>query len=302
MIEVMARSRRGLPYERRLSREEAKGMTLSDPDFDPDGTWLVEMDDLPIGFAFAIVDSSRIRAGKDEGYIDVDVVPESRGMGIELQLLDMSVTYLRGRGVNKALSRCPIADGWRKSLLVSKSFSEYYRVYGLVRKGQPEVPAPKLPEGFSVERKLLVDCSDAEVASLVEAFNEAFFDHPRFAPESPERFMIWRDTHPDPILISKVRKDNATVGFCISEESKSFNNERGARTGWIIVLGVRPEARRKGLARVIIADGIEWLVDRGMDTVNIGVVSENDRALDLYKSLGFEKEHETIWYQRPTKD
>ena len=49
----------------------------------------------------------------------------------------------------------------------------------------------------------------------------------------------------------------------------------------------------------MLADGISWLVGRGMDTLYIGVVSENEKALDLYLSLGFKKEHESMWMKRP---
>ena len=49
----------------------------------------------------------------------------------------------------------------------------------------------------------------------------------------------------------------------------------------------------------MLIDGIQWIHGRGMDTVYIGVVSENEKALDLYKSLGFVMEHESIWFEQP---
>ncbi|OGS56401.1 MAG: hypothetical protein A3K60_08680 [Euryarchaeota archaeon RBG_19FT_COMBO_56_21] len=299
MIAVVALSRAGLPYERRLTHKEAMAFTFRDPDFDPRGTWLVALDDQAIGFGSASVDSNRISAGKDDGRLDVDVIPAHRGKGIEWELLNRSLGYLRSRGVAIALSRCYLDDEWKMSFLISNSFVEYYRVYDLVRKGRTEVPLAKLPEWFSLERKLFADHSDDEVVAFVEAFNESFLDHLNFAPELPERFINWRDGLSDPMLITTARKDDMIVGVCASEESSLFNKEHGVSAGWVNILGVRPQFRRRGLARAMLADGIEWILGRGMDSIYIGVISENEKALELYKSLGFEKEHEGIWFRRP---
>jgi len=127
-------------------------------------------------------------------------------------------------------------------------------------------------------------------------------DHPHFVPEPLQRIIDWRDSNPEPLLVTTVRKGSTLAGFCMSEESSLFNKERGVNTGWIDLLGVKPEFRRKGLARAMMADGIGWLLNRGMDTVYIGVLSKNERALDLYKSLGFEKDQESIWFERPLGD
>ena len=300
MIEVVARSRSGLPHERRLTEEEAKAFTLSDPDFDPDGTWLVSLEGRAVGFGVVAIEGTRISAGKDDGQIDVDVVPECRGFGIEQDLLNRSITYLRGKGLRRARSRCPVADQWKASLLISDSFREYYRVYVLLRKGKAEPPVFKLPGDFSIERKLLADHSDDEMIALGEAFNESFIDHLDFAPEIPERFIMWRDSHPDPMIVATAMRGSTIAGFCISEESLSYNKERGANTGWIEFMGVKPQFRRKGLARALLADGIRWLLEKGMDDIHIGVISQNEKALDLYKSFGFEMEHETIWFEKST--
>lgn len=297
MIEVVTGSRAGLPHERRMNRSEAMTYTFLDPDFDPKGTWLVYTGRDVVGFGSANVDSNRVRAGKNDGRFEIDILPSHRGRGIEQVLLEKSLEYLRSRGVEKALARSHLADEWKKSLLLSNSFKEYYRVYFLVREGQPELPAADLPEGFSLERKLYADMSDTEVTAFADAFNESFFDHMNFAPELPQRFINWRDCATDPMLVTSVRMEEEIVGVCLSEESAQFNRERGVRAGWINILGVKLQFRRRGLARAMLIDGIQWVLSRGMDTVYIGVVSDNEKALDLYKSLGFEKEQESLWFE-----
>jgi len=297
-IEILARSRADDPYERRLTLEEARTYTLRDPDFDPEGSWLAYLDGEAVGFGDAIVEKNRIAAGMDDGNLDVEVIPEHRGKGIERRLLDLSLGYLRSKGVGKARARSPAADGWRRALFESDSFEERYRVYILVMRGRSDVHPVPVPEGFRLDRKPFAECSDAEIATLVEAFNDSFRDHFNFAPDRQERWMNFRDSDQDPVMLTAAMEEGTVVGMCVSEEAATFNEERGVKAGWIVILGVRPPYRRRGLARALLADGIRWILDRGMDTVYIGVFAKNEKALDLYRSFGFEKDQESVWYYR----
>lgn len=299
MIDVMACSRGSLPLERRMTREEAMIYTFRDPDFDPKATWLVSSDGKPVGFGAGAVDSNRLSAGKNDGRFEMDVIPDFRGLGIENELLTRSLGYFRSKGLDAALSRVPIEDKWKISFLESNDFTEYYRIFDLVRSGTEDIGSPTLPEGFVLQHGLFAEHSDAEIESWVEAFNDSFMDHVNFAPEMPQRFINWRNWAGDPMLLSTIRKDSSIVGVCLCEESSLYNKERGRKVGWINIVGVVPQFRRLGLARAMLADGISWLVGRGMDTLYIGVVSENEKALDLYLSLGFKKEHESMWMKRP---
>ncbi len=297
-IEVVARSRADHPFERRLTFEEARAMTLRDPDFDPQGSWLAYLEGKAVGFADVIIEKNRIAAGLDDGYLDVEVVPEHRGKDIEGRLLDMSLGHLRSKGVGKARARSHVKDAWKRSLLEPAGFEEEHRVYTLVRRGRSEVRPVPVPEGFRLDRRPFSECSDADLATIVEAFNDSFRDHFSFAPERLERWANFKDCGEDRIMLTVAMKGDTAAGICMSEESTVFNEERDVKTGWINILGVRPAYRRLELARALLADGVRWVLGTGMDTVYIGVFAENEKALDLYKSFGFEKCQESIWYSR----
>lgn len=296
LIDILARSRANNPYERRLSREEARAFTLMDVEFDPEGSWVAYVGGEAVGFGSVVVEANRIAAGMDDGHVDVEVVPESRGQGIEQRLLEEAFRYLRSRCVGKAKTRSMFADVWRRSLYESNSFEEEFRVYSLVRRGRADVAPAPLPEGFSLDHRLLSECSDEQISVLVDAFNASFRDHFSFSPERPERWVNYRDHGEDIEMIALAMKDGQAVGVCVSEESRKLNEERGERTGWINILGVRPEHRRLGLGRALLADGMRWILGQGMDTVYLGVFARNEKALDLYRSFGFEKDRENIWY------
>jgi ribosomal protein S18 acetylase RimI-like enzyme len=298
MIEVLAKGRADDPHERRLTHGEAREQTVLDPDFDPKGTWLATLDGEVAGFGLALVEANRIKAGMDDAYVEVDVVPEHRGKGVEEALLESCLGYIRSRGVGKALCRSPSADDWKRALLADHSFEEAYRVYVLERRGCEMAEEHPLPEGFRLEHKALTECSDGDLSALVDAFNDAFQDHMNFAPERLERFMNFRDNGGDPRTLALALKGAEIAGFCLCDESATLNREKGVKTGWVDIIGVRPPHRRQGLARVLLADGINWIVGRGMDTVYLGVLAENEKALDLYKSQGFSKNRESIWFTR----
>ena len=52
-------------------------------------------------------------------------------------------------------------------------------------------------------------------------------------------------------------------------------------------LGVHPDARRRGLARVLLIDGLRWAERRGARTVVVNTHPENVGARALYESAGF---------------
>ena len=67
------------------------------------------------------------------------------------------------------------------------------------------------------------------------------------------------------------------------------------------ILGVKPQYRRKGLGRFLLVDGMKWVAERGMDSTRIGVYAKNEKALDLYLSLGFEKDRSSLWLEKKLK-
>lgn len=52
-------------------------------------------------------------------------------------------------------------------------------------------------------------------------------------------------------------------------------------------LGVHPESRRRGFARVLLVDGLRWARRRGARTAVVNTHADNDGARALYESAGF---------------
>ena len=59
------------------------------------------------------------------------------------------------------------------------------------------------------------------------------------------------------------------------------------RIGHIGSIYVKAEARRKGIGTSLWKLARDWLVEKGVPTINLGVASKNPNALDFWKKLEF---------------
>jgi ribosomal protein S18 acetylase RimI-like enzyme len=75
-----------------------------------------------------------------------------------------------------------------------------------------------------------------------------------------------------------------------------------AGAGWLLVLGVRADRRRRGAGTAITRALVERAADQGIHTVRATVAPDNAAALRLYDALGFTRERAVEAYFGPGKD
>lgn len=90
--------------------------------------------------------------------------------------------------------------------------------------------------------------------------------------------------------IRTVQVDGATAGYVAFEIQADG-------TGYIDYLGVKPDARRRGLARALVADACRELAAEGVLAAHLTVRTDARGAVDLYRSLGFEEERIIVPYR-----
>jgi [ribosomal protein S18]-alanine N-acetyltransferase len=77
----------------------------------------------------------------------------------------------------------------------------------------------------------------------------------------------------------------------------------GSEDAEILTIGVAPWARRRGMARALIADLARRARQRGMRRVLLEVAADNQAAIALYHSVGFVLLGERpCYYRRPQGD
>jgi ribosomal protein S18 acetylase RimI-like enzyme len=71
------------------------------------------------------------------------------------------------------------------------------------------------------------------------------------------------------------------VGYCMGALAIR------ARTGWVLGLGVLPQARNAGYGRDLLREAVRRIIADGAREVRLNVDPDNSAAIHLYETLGF---------------
>ncbi len=137
-----------------------------------------------------------------------------------------------------------------------------------------------------------------EEAKLTQLQNCAFAGSWGYNPNTVEEinFRINSNTFSrDDIVL--IRKKDKAIGYCWTgiscEEGKP-----SIKKGRLLMLGVVPDYRLKGIGKKLVLAGLAHLRSRGLQVAELTVDSENKAAYALYRSIGFEVQANTFWYEK----
>jgi mycothiol synthase len=222
----------------------------------------------------------------------VVVDPAAEGQGIGTMLLGWAEG--RERELGRDLHRQWVAsrnERGRELLLAAgyKRQRSYWRmVRALENLGDPVAP----PAGFAL-RPLH---AEADAVALHAVDMAAFSALADFRPESLETF---REEHLgahdlDPELSRVAEHTGAIAGFLLA---RRWADER---VGFVDILAVHPDHQRKGLGASLLRGAFERFAATGLREAQLGVASDNPRALGLYERVGMTARFEVEAYERPT--
>src|SRR5262249_3202945 len=150
-------------------------------------------------------------------------------------------------------------------------------------------PAPEWPAGIRVRA---FDGSDAMLRRWLEAYADSFSGHYRFVLGTIDQYrqrMKQPGFRADGVLLAY--RDARCVGFCA--------NILHPTRGEIGSLGTTHAARGIGLGRALLRWGVDWLERESTLPVTLLVDGDNEGALGLYRSEGFEVERTRRIWARP---
>lgn len=239
-----------------------------------------------IGFGFARVSDEPDREGKARGGIDGGVHAEYRRQGIGARILrfqERRVAELleeKHPGLPGHVHAGGGVDGASVRFLLQANGYTHVRSFNdLLR----PLPGERIEVPQRDDVQLVTPGTDA-AESVRSAHNAAFRDHWGSAPITAERWNTLWGSHTARREYSSIAVDSAGTVLAYTITSQWKPGEL-----YIDLVGTRPEARGRGLARTVIARTLQEGADAGIfDRIGLDVDGESLTGADkLYARLGF---------------
>ena len=139
-----------------------------------------------------------------------------------------------------------------------------------------------------ISRRPVAECTAAQVADALTRSFKGYVMPVNVTAEGYER--RFRPEHVDPFASYVHFGQTSPVAIVLV-----------ARRGWtsrIAAMAVAPEARGRGLGKLIMQDAIDEAVERGDRSVLLEVFEHNTPAVKLYEGLGFKPVRRLVGYHR----
>ena len=239
-------------------------------------TWIARERGIPVAFAFCyVLPSTPGRFAQ----VRLGVLASHRRRRLGSHLLETAIAALRSHAPDcREISLIAWVPNVAAEAFAVRHRFTHARWFWLMERPRGSFPDTTLPA--SIELRAF-DGSEQALRDWNDAYNASFAQHYHFVRSSLDdmRAFATRVGFRRDGLALAYRGDRC-VGFC--------RNELFANRGEIAVLGTVPEARRIGLGRALLRWGVAWLEAQHAPRITLLVDGENEQALVLYRSEGFE--------------
>lgn len=218
------------------------------------------------------------------------VAPEREGAGVGTRLLAWAEGRERQRGHHTHRQWIAAANASGRALLQSAGYTRARSYLRMARRlDAPPSAAGRLP-GVSI-RSLDV-AADAVALHALDA--ASFAGAPDYDPQSLEEFSAehLRASDLDPELSWVAERGPDVVGFLLG------HRWRQSGVGFVDLLAVHPEHRRLGIGMALLGAAFAGFAVDGLSEAQLGVASDNPRALRLYERAGMAPRFRFDTYER----
>jgi mycothiol synthase len=225
--------------------------------------------------------------------IQAVVAPEYEGQGIGTQLLKWGERRDRERGREHHRQWVAAGNTRGRALLLAAGYQHARTYWRLARPLEHPINAAPPPPGI---RLRTVDVESD--AAAVHALNEtSFAANPDYRPQTfttfVERHLSAHDF--DPRLSCVAEQSGEAIGFLLACVSPNEG------LGFVDLLGVHPDYQGRGLATAMLSAAFNAFVDAGLREAQLGVASDNPKALRLYERCGMETRFQFDSYERTAR-
>ena len=266
---------------------------LSWRNYRPDqDVWVAESEGKLVGYGIAFEQPS----GQCTLYVVVH--PEQRRKGLGSQLLELTLNRAQEVGSKKILVYANEHNRASNLFLTHHKFQPVGSSGSLKLKAEAETPPAEFPHGYTLKRYSEVN----DPLVLLKALNECYLgmwghqhnDNPSEEERKSPRFLHYYDAEDILLLFDK---QNSIFGIC-SLKSQGKQEENGELNDLLDGPGILQEFREQGYQRPMVLAGIQHLRKKGTRPITLEFWGDNEHALDIYRSLGFEMVNRLVTYHK----
>jgi len=226
--------------------------------------------------------------------LDCLVHPEHRRQGLAKSLLERAIK--RARELPVTMIHISVLEGnaVAREALSRLGFAEVRQFFEMSLPIS-NLDLPDTPTG----RLVLHHLRRGEEAGLAELQNRCFADTWGFNPNTPEEIAYALNlSGASEKDVAILYEDDRPVGYCWTRINRVGGRATGEEKGRILMLGVDPDYRGRGIGKLALRAGVSYLKDKGIATVELTVDSGNPAACSLYRSAGFQVLARSLYYER----
>ena len=277
------------PTGRRISTQVI-AETLGRPDYSPEqNLFLVEVTGNIVGYM-----DVRPELAVRRVILDCWIHPEHRRRGLATKLLNYAIYRAKELGAKIVHINIPEDNVIAKSVLSRLGFVCARRFLEL-RLDMAKVRRQDLKQATLGCRHLL----RGEEDKLAQIQNRSFTGTYGYNPNTVEAITYRANlSHCSPEDVVLTYDRDKIVGYCWTEIIDEREATISERKGRIFMLGADPNYRGRGVGKRVLLAGLAYLKSKGLQAAELIVDSENKAACALYRSVGFEVQTSSLWYEK----
>ena len=254
--------------------------------------WVAESEGKLVGYGVAFEQPSQ------QCTLYVVVHPSQRRKGLGSQLLELTLNRAHEVGSKKILVYANEHNNASNLFLKHHEFQQVGSSGSMKLNSQERIPSAEFPQGFTLKKYSEVN----DPLILLQALNICYQgmwghqhnDNPTEEERKSPRFLYYYDV--EDILLLFDEKD-AIVGIC-SLKSQGKREGNGELSDLLDGPGIIQEYREQGYQRPLVLAGIQHLRQKGAHPITLEFWGDNENALNIYRSLGFEMVNRYVAYHK----
>ena len=267
--------------------------SLAWPNYRPaQDVWVAESDGKLVGYGLALEQPSH------QCIIYVIVHPSQRRKGLGSQILELTLNRAREVDSKNILVYANEQNHGSQAFLKHHGFQQVGAVGSMKLTSKEEIPSAEFPRGFTLKKYSEVNDPLILLAALNVCYQGMWGhqhnDHPSEEERKSPEFLHYYDANDILLLFDEQEK---IFGIC-SVKSQGKQQGSGEWSDLLDGPGIIQEYREQGYQRPLLLAGIQHLRQKATRPITLEFWGDNENALSIYRSLGFEMVNRYVAYHK----